>query len=356
MKSKPTIGWLLPLVMVPFLTLLAWAAGVGKGHPKEPAPSTPRINTEVPGPMLAPSKLKTKRDYYNQAEKDSLLRDTTKAAPLMGSLPAAAQVASSLEKLTRTLGNQPSVPGPGPEVGFHPQVHPLQGLPLPPMVPGLPVSRPAPVPRPAPDPWPGSVPWSAPVPRPAPVRDTELDQYDRLLDKILEAQHPELPLRDRPKAPAQDQEDTLPATRATIDRDVSLISGQTIALRLEETLHAGGVQVDSGSLVYGTVSLQAERLHIQIRSILVGRKILKVHLEVYDQDGQPGLYVPGSLDRDVAKESTQESISTLNTDIVDPGLGAQAANAGIQAAKSLLSRKVRQEKVYVGSGYQVFIK
>lgn len=327
MTSKQKIGWLAPLVMVPFLTLLAWAAGVGKDHPKDKA-STPNINTVVPGPMLAPSKPKTKQEYYIEAKKDSLRRDTTHAVPVMGSLPAAAQVISSLEKLTTTLGNQPSVKEPG----LYPKVHPLRGPSLPPAESAL------------------------PVPMPAPVRDTELDQYDRLLDKILEVQHPEIHLHDQPKVTAQDLTDTLPATRAAVDRDAALISGQTIALRLEEPLQAGGEQVDSGSLVYGTVSLQGERLHIQIRSILVGRKILKVHLEVYDQDGQPGVYVPGSLDRDVAKESTQESISTLNTDIVDPGLGAQAANAGIQAAKTLLSRKVRQEKVYVGSGYEVFIK
>jgi conjugative transposon TraM protein len=192
---------------------------------------------------------------------------------------------------------------------------------------------------------------------PVPVPDPDLEKYDRLLDKIMEIQHPE---SAKPKealvTPQHPVPDTLAAIQAQIDADAALVSGETIALRLEEPLRIEGKQVDSSTLVYGMVNLQGERLHIQIRSILIGRKILAVHLEAYDQDGQLGIYVPGSLERDVAKESTEGSIGTLNMDLADPGLGAQAANAGLQAAKSLLSRKVRQVRVFVRAGYQVFIK
>ena len=41
---------------------------------------------------------------------------------------------------------------------------------------------------------------------------------------------------------------------------------------------------------------------------------------------------------------------------MDPSLKAQAAAAGISAAKTLLSRKVKQVKVMVKAGYKVLLK
>jgi hypothetical protein len=41
---------------------------------------------------------------------------------------------------------------------------------------------------------------------------------------------------------------------------------------------------------------------------------------------------------------------------VDPSFKAQAAAAGISAAKGLLSRKVKQVKVLVKEGYRVLLK
>jgi hypothetical protein len=41
---------------------------------------------------------------------------------------------------------------------------------------------------------------------------------------------------------------------------------------------------------------------------------------------------------------------------MDPSLKAQATSAGIGAAKSLLSKKVKQVKVMVKAGYKVLLK
>jgi hypothetical protein len=58
----------------------------------------------------------------------------------------------------------------------------------------------------------------------------------------------------------------------------------------------------------------------------------------------------------VAKESADQSIQNLGFTSYDPSLGAQAATAGVTAAKSLFSRKVRLVKVEVKAGYQVLLK
>jgi len=95
---------------------------------------------------------------------------------------------------------------------------------------------------------------------------------------------------------------------------------------------------------------------VHIRSIRDGRNLYPVDLQVYDLDGLPGIHIPGVLSQDVAKQSASESVSGLDLLPPDPSLGTAAANAGIQAAKTLLARKARLIKVSVRAGYQILLK
>lgn len=73
-------------------------------------------------------------------------------------------------------------------------------------------------------------------------------------------------------------------------------------------------------------------------------------------DGQQGLYVPGSINRSVAKESANNAVSGIGTTTVDPSIGAQAASAGIEAAKTLFTKKVKLIKLTVKAGYKILLK
>jgi len=79
-------------------------------------------------------------------------------------------------------------------------------------------------------------------------------------------------------------------------------------------------------------------------------------MELYDMDGLPGIYIPGAIARDVAKQSTDNSLQMMELTSLDPSFKAQAATAGIGAIKSLLSRKVKLVKVMVKAGYKVLLK
>ena len=116
------------------------------------------------------------------------------------------------------------------------------------------------------------------------------------------------------------------------------------------------MEIAKDEFVFGTASLSNERLKITINSIRCQNTILPVSLSVYDVDGIAGIYIPGSINRDVSKESADEAISTLGLTPVDESVGAQAAVAGIQAAKTLASRKIRLIRVTIKSGYQVLLK
>lgn len=73
-------------------------------------------------------------------------------------------------------------------------------------------------------------------------------------------------------------------------------------------------------------------------------------------DGLPGIYIPGTISRDVAKQSTDNSLQRMELSTMDPSLKAQAASAGMNAAKSLLSKKVKLVKVKIKAGYKILLK
>ena len=110
------------------------------------------------------------------------------------------------------------------------------------------------------------------------------------------------------------------------------------------------------SFVYGTVSLNGERLRVTITSIRCQDVLLPVQLEVYDLDGLPGIYIPGAMTRDVAKSSVDNAAQMLEVTSLDPSLKAQAASAGLSAVKSLLSKKAKLVKVTIKACYKVLLK
>lgn len=69
-----------------------------------------------------------------------------------------------------------------------------------------------------------------------------------------------------------------------------------------------------------------------------------------------GLYIPGAISRDVAKESANRGMQNIGFNSLDPTIGMQAASVGVEAVKSLFSKKVKLVRVTVKAGYQVLLK
>lgn len=143
--------------------------------------------------------------------------------------------------------------------------------------------------------------------------------------------------------------------RATVGEEQTLVSGSTVKLQLLNDVFINGIYIPGGQFVYGMASLNGERLEITIESIHYLNNILPVALSVYDLDGLPGIYVPGSITRDVSKRSAQQAIQGLGIASLDPSLGAQVASAGIQAAKSLLTKQAKLARVTIRPGYELLL-
>jgi len=241
-----------------------------------------------------------------------------------------------------------------------------------------------------------------------PQHDHELDQLDGLVDKILRIQHPgedrvadtaasvhsgpvvaslSLPKKEEVVKMLVDREDVpgpgsggdsvvvVPgsgfmdlddeqstgqapgdAVEAVIAHDQTLVSGEAVELRLDQAALINGVSIPKGTQVWGKASLSGERLQVMVTSIRDGNGVMPVSLEVFDLDGMSGVRVPGAINRDVSKQSADEAINTLGVAPVDASVGGQATAAGLQAAKTLLSRKVRLVRVSLKAGYRVLLK
>ncbi|UUF13139.1 MULTISPECIES: conjugative transposon protein TraM [Flavobacterium] len=142
---------------------------------------------------------------------------------------------------------------------------------------------------------------------------------------------------------------------AVIHETQTIINGSVVKLRLIKDVFLQKNVIPKNTFLYGTASLKGERLEIKIDNIQFRNSIYPVELTVYDMDGINGIYIPGAISRDVAKASADRSIQTLGLTGVTDSWGAQAAGMGIEAAKSLMSKKVKLIKVVVKAGYQVLL-
>lgn len=146
------------------------------------------------------------------------------------------------------------------------------------------------------------------------------------------------------------------AIEAVVHENQTLVNGSTVKLRLLDDINVKGTIVPKGTFVYGTAALEGERLTVKVKGLRFRKSLYPVQLSVFDIDGQDGIYIPGAIARDVAKQSTESSIQGIGLNSFDQSLGAQAAGAGIEAAKSFLSKKVKLIKVMVKAGYKVLLR
>ncbi len=145
------------------------------------------------------------------------------------------------------------------------------------------------------------------------------------------------------------------AVEAVIHETQTIVNGSVVKLRLVNDVLLNEVLITKNTFLYGTASLKGERLEIKIENIQYRNSIFPVELGVYDLDGIAGIYIPGAINRDAAKASADRSIQTLGLTGVTDSWGAQAAGMGIEAAKGLMSKKVKLVKVVVKAGYQILL-
>jgi conjugative transposon TraM protein len=383
----------LPLIALPFITLLFWALG-GGNNAQARTEKHAGINLRLPNPRITDDGPASKLSFYEQAQKDSAkVREAEKEDPYyrrpdssgheetrngsklyaygLNYAGAGNQGDQTLDDNERSINirlaeikkrvnnpviDQTSNPASADDKGEH--LRDLQNK----------ISAQA-------------------------NDDPEMKQINGMLDKLMAIEHPDL-VKQQLKAASERQRGLIfPVSAFTSQSDDSyfgsetapsvgagflgidsadngtnsnsiaaivhgtqtLTNGATIRLRLMQPVFINGVMLPQDNFIYGTCSLEGDRLHVDINNIRVGNRLFPVSLKVYDLDGLPGIRVPGAITRDAAKEGADEAIQSLDFYSMSPSVGAQAASAGVQAVKGLFSKKVRLIKVTVKSGYAVLL-
>jgi conjugative transposon TraM protein len=397
----------LPLLVIPFLTMAFWALGGGKGNEPVIVNEQKGLNLNLPDAKMKDENLTDKLSFYDKADKDSAkLEEWMRTDPYYqqkedtGYSPV-----NELELLTQNSAskyNQRLNSSPYETSSNNPEQKLLQKLALlqkeinkqPETVANNEVLLPN-----------QDDEFSNEVDRlenmmltmdKTSTGDPEMQQLNGTLERILDIQHPQRvkdKLREKslqhkqvvfavttsPKLANVTLIDTIKkkqttsnqfygvtkeseeaiegfAIEAVVHSNQSLVNGAVIQLRLSTDVFIKGVLIPKGTSVNGIASLNNERLEAEINSIRYKNQLFPVKMELYDLDGLPGIYIPGSISRDVAKNSADNSLQLMELTTLDPSLKAQAAAAGINTVKSLMSRKVKQVKVMVKEGYKVLLK
>lgn len=160
------------------------------------------------------------------------------------------------------------------------------------------------------------------------------------------------------EAPKQAARNTI---KACVHGDQTITSGQSVRLRLLEAMRVGKYVLPRNTLITGEGSIKGERLGIEILQVEHNGTIIPVELTVHDNDGQAGIFIPGSMEASAAKEMAANlgqnlgtSISITNQSAGDQLL-SEVGRGAIQGVSQYISKKMREEKVHLKSGYTLML-
>ena len=160
------------------------------------------------------------------------------------------------------------------------------------------------------------------------------------------------------EAPKQTARNTI---KACVHGDQTIISGQSVRIRLLEAMRVGKYVLPRNTLITGEGSIKGERLDIEILQVEHNGTIIPVELTVHDNDGQAGIFIPGSMEASAAKEMAANlgqnlgtSISITNQSAGDQLL-SEVGRGAIQGVSQYISKKMREEKVHLKSGYTLML-
>lgn len=153
------------------------------------------------------------------------------------------------------------------------------------------------------------------------------------------------------------QRNTLPVV---VDHTTTLREGNYVALRLLESAHIGELRIPRQSLLIAQAKLGENRLHLLVKSLEIGGRIIPVKLSAYDLDGQEGIYIPGAEQVSALKEVGANIGGSVGTSFTFASSAkdqiiSEAARGVMQGASQLLQKKLRTLQVTLKGGYRLFL-
>ncbi|MBV8326717.1 conjugative transposon protein TraM [Chryseobacterium sp.] len=150
------------------------------------------------------------------------------------------------------------------------------------------------------------------------------------------------------------------AIRGVVYETKTLVNESILSIRLSEAMNVGRTEIPSGSLLIATSKFQGGRLQLKISSIQYQGNVYSVEINVHDNDGQLGLYIPYSPEQNAVKDIVGNMSQTSGTNIMmtqsaGQQIAADLSRGIVQGLSGYFQKKVRQLKVTVKAGHQVLL-
>jgi hypothetical protein len=338
MEKQRKFLMVLPLLVIPFLTMAFWALGGGRDRPGPPAAHN-QIDTSLPAAQFDNKARSDKMSVYHAYDHDSTQSGVSPSflrsvglekglSPDTASITSpdeqANQVQAKLEQLTRTLSKQ-SEPVSAPE--DNPAREPQRTRQIRKMMRNMENSG-------------GGA-------------DPEMQQLNSMLEKIQAIQNP-ASVKKASSKPADYK--AFRAIPAVIDGKQKVADGAAVKIKLSDTATIKNQLLAKGQEIYGTCQITNQRLLLTIQNIRLDQQIIPVNLVVFSLDGMAGIPAPEAELSGAAGDGAQNIIQSMQVLSMDQSLGAQAAAGGVNAAKGLFSKKLRKIKVKLKDGLPLLLK
>jgi len=147
--------------------------------------------------------------------------------------------------------------------------------------------------------------------------------------------------------------------QAIIDENITGYADSRLRIRLIDDLLVGPHVITKGTHVFARISgFSGQRVLLTITSIMQGNHILPVRLEVYDNDGSPGLYVPASAFREFSREigsNTTQGITLQQQAENNSQLVMSAIQRMFQSTTTAVSKHIRKNRAKLKYNTMVYL-
>ena len=150
--------------------------------------------------------------------------------------------------------------------------------------------------------------------------------------------------------------------QAIVDQEIRKGTlGERIRIRLLEDIQIGSRELPKGTYLYAWISgYEAQRVKLTVSSVMVEDEILPIALNIYDQDGMEGLYVPASSFREFSKDlggnvtggmnlQMSQGVSSMNQ------MYLSALQKVFTSSSQAMSKRIRQNKANLKYGTVIFL-
>jgi len=338
MEKQRKFLLVLPLLVIPFLTMAFWALGGGKAGSR-PLVNNKGLDTDLPEAQFKAQDKTDKMAVYQAAQHDSTQDGVSpaflksmgldKATPQKTDSAAtpddqAKKIQAKLAQLNKQL-SQPQQEH--QQTASYEEPEPQQVKQLKKMMRNMNGGSNAP--------------------------DPEMQQLNKMLDKIQAIQNP---ATVKQKAAITEPAKPFRAIPAVIDGKQKVMDGGAVKLKLTDTVTLKNQFLSKGQEIFGVCEVTNQRLLLTIQNIRLDKQIIPVNLTVFSLDGMPGIPAPEAELGGAAGNGADNAIQSMQFLTMDQSLGAQAAAGGVNAAKGLFSKKVKKIRVKLANEYPVLLK